>query len=114
MGISAKNRNYRDMMGYLRVQACLVSLAVIVASAIKGYIHSLDSSDPNTLLKMDCPTLLILNPRPTSAGPSVEVVPPYFLPAFRGPLLPTWQDNLIIDGIHPGKYTYQDDITLDK
>jgi len=35
MGISATNRNYRDMMGYLRVQACLVSLAVIVASAIK-------------------------------------------------------------------------------
>ena len=33
---------------------------------------------------------------------------------FRGPLLFAPRDNLNADGIYPGKYTYQDDITLEK
>ena len=43
-----------------------------------------------------------------------EVVLPGFPAKFSGPLLFAPQDNLNTDGIYPGKYTYQDDITLEK
>ena len=39
---------------------------------------------------------------------------PGFPSTFAGPLLFTPQDNLNTDGIYPGKYTYQDDMTLEQ
>jgi len=115
-GISATNRNYKGRMGHPKAQAYLASPAVVAASAIKGYICGPDSVDPNTLPKTDRPTFSISNAEPTSAGPSAEVEPPLpgFPSTFRGPLLFAPQDNLNTDGIYPGKYTYQDDITLEK
>jgi len=41
-----------------------------------------------------------------------EPLLPGFPTTFRGSLLFVPQDNLNTDGIYPGKYTYQDDITL--
>lgn len=116
-GISATNRNYKGRMGHPKAQAYLASPAVVAASAIKGYICGPDSLDPNTLPKADRPTFSISNAEPSaSAESSAEVEPPLpgFPSTFRGPLLFAPQDNLNTDGIYPGKYTYQDDITLEK
>jgi len=73
--------------------------------------------NPNTLPKTVRPTFSISKTEPTaSAVSSAEAEPPLpgFPSAFRGPLLFAPQDNLNTDGIYPGKYTYQDDITLEK
>ena len=116
-GISATNRNYKGRMGHPKAQAYLASPAVVAASAVKGYICGPDSLDPDTLPKTNRPTFSISNAElSSSTGSSVEVEPPLpgFPSAFRGPLLFAPQDNLNTDGIYPGKYTYQDDITLEK
>jgi len=116
-GISATNRNYKGRMGHPKAQAYLASPAVVAASAVKGYICGPDSLDPNTLPKTDRPTFSISNAEPTSSAESTtEVEPPLpgFPSTFRGPLLFAPQDNLNTDGIYPGKYTYQDDITLEE
>ena len=115
-GISATNRNYKGRMGHPKAQAYLASPAVVAASAIKGYICGPDSLDPKSLPKTERPTFSISNAEPASAESSAEVEPPLpgFPSTFRGPLLFAPQDNLNTDGIYPGKYTYQDDITLEK
>ena len=115
-GISATNRNYKGRMGHPKAQAYLASPAVVAASAINGYICGPDSLDPNTLPKTNRPTFSISNAEPTSTESSAEVEPPLpgFPSTFTGPLLFAPQDNLNTDGIYPGKYTYQDDITLEK
>ena len=116
-GISATNRNYKGRMGHPKAQAYLASPAVVAASAVKGFICGPDSLDPNTLPKTDRPTFSISNAeRTSSAESSADVEPPLpgFPSTFRGPLLFAPQDNLNTDGIYPGKYTYQDDITLEK
>ena len=117
-GISATNRNYKGRMGHPKAQAYLSSPAVVAASAVKGYICSPDSLDPNTLPKNARPTFSISNAEPSASStePPSEVEPPLpgFPSTFRGPLLFAPQDNLNTDGIYPGKYTYQDDITLEK
>ena len=115
-GISATNRNYKGRMGHPKAQAYLASPAVVAASAIKGFICGPDSLNPNTLPKTDRPTFSISNAEPTSVESSADVEPPLpgFPSTFRGPLLFAPQDNLNTDGIYPGKYTYQDDITLEE
>ena len=116
-GISATNRNYKGRMGHPKAQAYLSSPAVVAASAVKGYICGPDSLDPNTLPKTVRPTFSISEAQPTAPGASsAEAEPPLpgFPSTFKGPLLFAPQDNLNTDGIYPGKYTYQDDITLEK
>lgn len=116
-GISATNRNYKGRMGNPNAQAYLASPAVVAASAIKGYICSPSSIDPNALPPTGAPTFSISNvppPSPTSAAPPAdELLYPGFPSTFSGPLLFAPQDNLNTDGIYPGKYTYRDDITLE-
>lgn len=55
-----------------------------------------------------------MNMPPSSAAKSSQKEPVLagFPSVFSGPLLFAPQDNLNTDGIYPGKYTYQDDITL--
>ncbi|PBK75424.1 homoaconitase [Armillaria solidipes] len=116
-GISATNRNYKGRMGHPKAQAYLASPAVVAASAIKGYICSPDSLDPNALPKTNTPTFSISDvpPATTAASSAAEnPVLPGFPSKFTGPLLFAPQDNLNTDGIYPGKYTYQDDITLER
>lgn len=117
VGISATNRNYKGRMGHPLAQAYLASPAVVAASAIKGYIAGPDALDPSLLPPASAPTVSIVTPEGTSAqsGGSTaqkEAVLPGFPATFAGPLLFAPQDNLNTDGIYPGKYTYQDDITL--
>jgi len=115
-GIGATNRNYKGRMGHSKAQAYLANPAVVAASAVKGYICGPDSLDPSTLPKTDRPTFSISITEPTSSAELTTEVEPLqgFPSTFRGPLLFASQDNLNADGIYPGKYTYQDDITLEK
>ncbi|KAI0073882.1 homoaconitase [Panus rudis PR-1116 ss-1] len=117
VGISATNRNYKGRMGHPKAQAYLASPAVVAASAVKGYIAGPDSLDPQKLPPAGKPTISIVNPGEGAKSESVaqkEPVLPGFPSSFAGPLLFAPQDNLNTDGIYPGKYTYQDDITLEK
>lgn len=110
-GISATNRNYKGRMGHPNAQAYLASPAVVAASAIKGYICS-----PDPTHKASTPTFSISDVPPAQAASSTgpNTILPGFPSAFSGPLLFAPQDNLNTDGIYPGKYTYQDDITLER
>ncbi|KAI9512968.1 hypothetical protein F5148DRAFT_1273385 [Russula earlei] len=116
-GISATNRNYKGRMGHPNAQAYLASPAVVAASALKGYIASPDSLDAAALPPSGPPAHSAIVLSSSSADdaaqrrPADEPLLPSFPSTFRGPLLFAPQDNLNTDGIYPGKYTYQDDIT---
>ncbi|KAJ6468462.1 hypothetical protein C8R45DRAFT_876221 [Mycena sanguinolenta] len=117
-GISATNRNYKGRMGHPKALAYLASPAVVAASAIRGYICGPASLDPSTLPASNSPIFSISNQPRASALPatpsSTEPVLPGFPKSFSGPLLFAPQDNLNTDAIYPGKYTYQDDFTLQR
>lgn len=109
-GISATNRNYKGRMGSTKAQAYLSSPAIVAASAMKGYICG---PNEGTIVNVHSPTYSQLDARvqASTAEPSSEELLPSFPSVFEGPLLFVPQDNLNTDGIYPGKYTYQDDIT---
>jgi len=118
-GISATNRNYKGRMGHPNAQAYLASPAVVAASAINGYICGPASLDPEVLPPVRAPTFSIVNSSNPSGSSSSSVTSnepllPDFPHSFSGRLLFAPQDNLNTDGIYPGKYTYQDDITLQR
>ncbi|KAK7032883.1 hypothetical protein R3P38DRAFT_2618769 [Favolaschia claudopus] len=99
-GISATNRNYKGRMGHPKALAYLASPAVVAASAIKGYICGPSSLDLSALPLTNSPTVSISKSSSatiTSTGTESNDA-----------------DNLNTDAIYPGKYTYQDDITLER
>ena len=117
VGISATNRNYKGRMGSPKAQAYLASPAVVAASAVKGYIAGPDSLDP-AKIPSGAPTFSISRPDSRIPSPAAtqanEAALPGFPSTFAGPLLFVPQDNLNTDALYPGKYTYQDDITLER
>ncbi|CBQ69745.1 probable LYS4-homoaconitase precursor [Sporisorium reilianum SRZ2] len=124
VGISATNRNYKGRMGSPNAQAYLASPAVVAASAIEGKICGPSDLDPSLLppsrgLKYsittaaDAASSSSASTDASAASGGVEILPS-FPTAFSGPLIFAPQDNLNTDGIYPGKYTYQDDITPTK
>lgn len=115
VGISATNRNYRGRMGSPNAQAYLASPEVVAASALAGHICG--PHVPGTPNSFEGPkTDIEIHASKSSAADTTSSVAepllPSFPPLFSGPLLFAPQDNLNTDGIYPGKYTYQDDITL--
>ncbi|GAA6038529.1 hypothetical protein JCM8097_004615 [Rhodosporidiobolus ruineniae] len=122
VGISATNRNYKGRMGSPNALAYLASPEVVAASAVAGRIvgPEVPGASPSTA----SPTLSIevhtssaassSSDSPSAAAAVSEPLLPNFPPLFSGPLLFAPQDNLNTDGIYPGKYTYRDDITLEK
>lgn len=117
VGISATNRNYKGRMGHPAAQAYLASPAVVAASAVNGYISGPSSTDPSLLPPVGAPAFSISNSDSSASSGAADSVEPLlegFPSAFVGPLLFAPQDNLNTDGIYPGKYTYQDDITLER
>lgn len=105
VGISATNRNFKGRMGSPNAQAYLASPAVVAASAINGYI-SYNWNKP----AVDIVHLIKANEATATTKHSTEVIKG-FPSALKGELVFCHQDNLNTDGIYPGKYTYNDDIS---
>ena len=110
-GISATNRNFKGRMGSPDSFAYLASPAVVAQSAISGYIDfagmrydGMKYEDQTSSFKLHTSKI---KPQ-TSSGISII---DGFPGVIEGEIIFCHQDNLNTDGIYPGKYTYQDDIT---
>lgn len=118
VGISATNRNYKGRMGSPEAIAYLASPAVVAASAARGFICGPDSLDLSPLQQVARPTTSIVHAtealKPPIDEAALEPLLDGFPAYFEGPLVFAPQDNLTTDGMYPGKYTYQDDITPER
>ncbi|KAI9469490.1 mitochondrial Homoaconitase [Coemansia sp. RSA 989] len=118
VGISATNRNYKGRMGSKKAHTYLSSPAVVAASALQGFICS-----PATAIKgaIDAATVHsvrfgIKDSAQQHKAPAVTASDAIqgFPKSLDGRLVFLPADNLNTDGIYPGKYTYQDDITREQ
>lgn len=105
VGISATNRNFKGRMGSPDAQAYLASPAVVTSSAIAGFISYDWNGEENEIL-----SAIKINESSITQTNSVDILEG-FLSSIVGELIFCYQDNLNTDGIYPGKYTYNDDIT---
>ncbi len=105
IGISATNRNFKGRMGSPNAFAYLASPAVVASSAVAGKIFY-DWSDDSKKISGS----IKINSRTAAKKSSVKIIEG-FKPVLEGELLFCHQDNLNTDGIYPGKYTYNDDMT---
>jgi homoaconitate hydratase len=106
VGISATNRNFKGRMGSASAQAYLASPAVVAASAISGKIDYDWKNKEHRELKGS----IKINEKKGGAKSSVKIISG-FKPVVEGELIFCHQDNMNTDGIYPGKYTYNDDMT---
>ncbi|KAJ2613344.1 mitochondrial Homoaconitase [Coemansia sp. RSA 1365] len=124
VGISATNRNYKGRMGSKMAHTYLASPAVVAASAIRGHICSpatavqgavdaaaVDSAG-GVLFGIESPGTSSCGDVAGSASPDDAIHG--FPVSLTGRLVFLPADNLNTDGIYPGKYTYQDDITREQ
>lgn len=118
VGISATNRNFKGRMGSKDALAYLASPEVVAASAILGKIGGPEeingesiNANPEVVKQIQIPKVTS-DDKPSKAG-SVDILPG-FPTSITGELILCDADNINTDGIYPGKYTYQDDITKDK
>jgi homoaconitate hydratase len=108
VGISATNRNFKGRMGSKNTLAYLASPAVVAASAIAGKIAS-----PFTIDNIKPIGRIEINESKVESSKETKIMQGFPV-LIEGELLFCYQDNLNTDGIYPGKYTYQDDITPQK
>ncbi|KAI9283025.1 hypothetical protein BC943DRAFT_343943 [Umbelopsis sp. AD052] len=111
VGISATNRNFKGRMGSPSAKAYLASPAVVAASAIAGKIVGPNGTSGSTTEPKF--TIETLNTNKEDDISSSTDVLPNFPSTIKGELLFCHADNLNTDGIYPGKYTYNDDLTAD-
>ncbi len=104
VGISATNRNFKGRMGAPTAQAYLGSPEVVAASAVAGFI---DGPDFGNVPQVEASISVASRPVKHVA---VAVLKDFPVEAV-GELVFCHQDNLNTDGIYPGKYTYNDDMT---
>jgi homoaconitate hydratase len=110
IGISATNRNFKGRMGSPSALAYLASPAVVASSALSGIISGPTASTntkPSFSIKTDAPKA-----SSEDATVAAEVLP-NFPSVIKGEILFCPADNLNTDGIYPGKYTYNDDMTTE-
>ncbi len=106
VGISATNRNFKGRMGSPNAQAYLASPAVVASSAVSGKIDF----DWNVSNPIQLSGSIKINEKKSGTKSSVKIIEG-FKPLVEGELIFCHQDNLNTDGIYPGKYTYNDDMT---
>jgi homoaconitate hydratase len=106
VGISATNRNFKGRMGSPNAQAYLASPAVVAFSAIAGFITNDIHSENHEKIKAE----IKINKKIDKLKDSVKIING-FQTNVEGELVFCNQDNLNTDGIYPGKYTYNDDMT---
>jgi homoaconitate hydratase len=104
VGISATNRNFKGRMGSPKAQAYLASPEVVAASAVAGYIEM-----PDALDFVPVKASIKLGEVAKAAG-AVRIISG-FPSIVEAELVFCSQDNMNTDGIYPGKYTYNDDMT---
>lgn len=105
VGISATNRNFKGRMGSPNAFAYLASPAVVASSAVAGKIYY-DWKNGDSKISGS----IKVNSRKSEKKVSVRIIDG-FKPIVEGELIFCHQDNLNTDGIYPGKYTYNDDMT---
>lgn len=116
VGISATNRNFKGRMGSKDALAYLASPEVVAASAVLGRIGGPEELASGKVPKQELvKSIETAKPAPAAAdaGGSVDVIDG-FPTAIEGELILCDADNINTDGIYPGKYTYQDDISREQ
>ncbi|CAH6722838.1 homoaconitase, mitochondrial [[Candida] jaroonii] len=117
VGISATNRNFKGRMGSKDALAYLASPEVVAASAILGKIGGPEEvegskveQNKEIVKELTIPKVEVAE---SSEGGSVEILEG-FPTSIEGELILCDADNINTDGIYPGKYTYQDDVSKEK
>ena len=105
VGISATNRNFKGRMGSPNAQAYLASPGVVAASAVSGFIN-FDFENSSVKILGEIKT----NVKKGLTKSAVKIIDG-FPSQIEGEIIFCYQDNLNTDGIYPGKYTYNDDMT---
>ncbi len=108
VGISATNRNFKGRMGSPNAQAYLASPAVVASSALNGFVTYDYAESTGKILGE-----IKINNKTNKEKSSIQIIDG-FPSQIEGELIFCHQDNLNTDGIYPGKYTYQDDMTPDQ
>lgn len=120
VGISATNRNFKGRMGSRDARCYLASPEVVAASAVAGYISSVeglcgDGATPR--LTGAEPRAHTINRRynefasPAASGSEKVEILPGFPERVRGRLIFLTADNINTDAIYGKDYTYRDDMT---
>ncbi|MCU7494335.1 MAG: homoaconitase [Ignavibacteria bacterium] len=105
VGISATNRNFKGRMGSPNAQAYLASPAVVASSAIAGKITYGWNGKASTL------SGTIREPKNSLPSEREVKIIDGFPEKLTGEIIFCHQDNMNTDGIYPGRYTYNDDMT---
>ncbi|KAG7194135.1 mitochondrial Homoaconitase [Scheffersomyces spartinae] len=119
VGILATNRNFKGRMGSKDALAYLASPEIVAASAVLGKIGGPEELEgkpvpnPKEIIKSISIPVAESKVTEDASSAAVEVLEG-FPQLIEGELILCDADNINTDGIYPGKYTYQDDITKEQ